>query len=257
MMYVTAGATVLVLALTLPAGATEPVASPRSVDSMSAETSRAISTFEERMQSALAQRDRAALDKLLATPFLWVHASDGRVESRDVWLDAAARGMALSGQRSTRTEHGVTLTAFGGERPHTVIRVSRVRLRDAAGQRESWLRQTQTFVRESDGEWRIAAGQGVVMYEGAPLDPALHARYAGTYVIAPGRELKLEWEDGALLGTLPSGAQGQIFLASPTEEAVRTAGAGNLRFTLDADGTPTGAALMRAGREQWSAKRAP
>lgn len=224
---------------------------------VSSDVSDAIAEVEKRMQAALASRDRAALDRLLATPFTWVHASDGRIESREVWLDAAARGMALSGQRNLRTEHGTTLTTFGDSPPHTAVRVSRIRLRDGAGTRESWLRQTQMFVRGNDGAWLLAWGQGVVMYEGAPLDPTLHARYAGTYVIAPGRELKLAWEDGALLGTLPGGAQVQIFLASPTEEAVRTLGAGSLRFTLSTDGTPTAAALVRGNQEMWRASRTP
>ena len=78
------------------------------------------------------------------------------------------------------------------------------------------------------------------------------------YGMKPGAAMRLAWEDGALLGTLPSGAQVQIFLASPTEEAVRTVGAGSLRCTLDADGIPVGASLIRAGVEQWRAtRRAP
>jgi hypothetical protein len=117
------------------------------------------------------------------------------------------------------------------------------------------LRQTHVLVRGEDGAWRIALGQGVVMYEGAPLDPALHQRYAGTYVISPGRKLVLAWEDDSLQATFPTGAKTQIFLASPTEEATRTMGAGQLRFTLGEDGRPVTASLVRAGKEVWRAKR--
>ena len=113
------------------------------------------------------------------------------------------------------------------------------------------------IVRGEDGAWRIAAGQGTLLYEGAPLDTALHARYAGRYVISPDRALVLAWEDGGLFATLPSGARGQIFLASPTEEAVRTIGAGHLRFTLGPDGRPVTAALVRADREAWRGTRQP
>ena len=59
--------------------------------------------------------------------------------------------------------------------------------------------------------------------------------YAGAYVIAPGRTLTLTWENDMLLAVLPNGATKQIFLASPTEEAVRTVGAGRLKFTLAPD----------------------
>jgi uncharacterized protein DUF4440 len=237
----------LTLALAAPA--------PPAADVPSAEVARAIAGIEERLEGALARRDRSGLEPLLAEGFSWIHASDGRIDSREVWLANAAQGMALSGQRNARTEHGATLTAFGAPEPHTVVRVARVRLVDPEGKRESWMRQTHVLVRGTDGAWRLAWGQGVVMYEGAPLDGALHARYAGTYPLAPGRVLTLAWEDGALLATFPNGSRTQIFLASPTEEAARTAGAGRLRFTLGPDGRPTAAALVRDGQEVWRAPR--
>ena len=220
-----------------------------------ADVAKEIDALEARLDTALAARDASALDALLAEPFTWVHASDGRVDSRAAWLAAAARGLAVSGQRSTRTEHGATLAAYGGAEPHTIVRVARVRLVDEFNKRESWLRQTRTFVRGADGKWRLAMGQGVVMYEGPPLDAALHARYAGTYVIEPGRTLTLRWDSGTLLATFPNGAETQIFLASPTQEATRTLGSGSLRFTVAADGRPTHAALVRGDNEVWKATR--
>jgi hypothetical protein len=86
-------------------------------------------------------------------------------------------------------------------RAHTAVRVARVRLLDASGKRESWMRQTHTLVRSSGGKWQLVMGQGVIMYDGPPLDPALHSRYAGIYALGDGRQLVLEWTDGALLAT--------------------------------------------------------
>ena len=220
-----------------------------------ADAERAVTALLARLDSGLARRDSAMLRPLLAESFTWVHASDGRIDTREVWLANAAQGMALAGQRIQRTTHGAELAAYGSAPAHTVIRTARNRLRDTAGTRESWIRQTQVFVRDDDGRWRLAHGQGTLLYEGPPQDPALLARYAGRYVISPGRALLLRWEDGSLFATLPSGATGQIFLASPTEEAVRTTGAGQLRFTLDAAGQPVAAALVRNGREMWRAVR--
>lgn len=221
----------------------------------SVEISQAVAAVAARFDRALAQRDRAALETITASPFTWVHASDGRVDSREVWLTAAARGMALTGQRTRRTEHGATLAAYGEPQPHTVLRVARVQLVDSAGGRESWLRQTTVFVRGDDGTWRIASGQGTLMYEGPRLDPALHARYVGTYDVPDGRVLLLAWEEGALFATLPNGAKAQVFLGSPTEEVVRTLGSGHLRFTLDRDGNPLTAALVRGDLELWRATK--
>ena len=215
----------------------------------------AIEDVEQRFARALDARDRPALEPLLADRFNWIHASDGRVDTRDAWLGNAAKGMALTGQRSERTEHGVSVELHGAPQPDTAIRIGRIRLVDTANKRESWLRQTHVLVRGEDGAWRLALGQGVVMYEGAMLDLALHQRYVGTYIISPGRKLVLAWEEDALQATFPTGAKTQIFLASPTEEASRTLGAGQLKFTLGEDGRPVAASLVRGDQEIWRAKR--
>ncbi len=213
-----------------------------------------IAALEKNLEAGLAARDTKLLEPLLADPFTWVHSSDGRVDGRKGWLAEAARGMALSGQRNARTEHGTSLVFYGDE-PHTAIRVARVRLVDSAGGREIWMRQTHTLVRKGAGPWQLAMGQGVVMYDGPPLDSKLHERYAGTYVLADGRKLVLDWTDGTLLATFPNGAQTQIFLASPAQEVMRNPAAGVLHFTLDATGNPTTASLKRGSTEVWSAKR--
>jgi len=206
-------------------------------------------------RAALAARDRKQLEPLIADSFMWVHGSDGRVEDREGWLANAARGMALSGQRNARMEYGVTLS-FHGLPPNTAIRVARVQLINAEHTREMWTRQTHTLVRTA-GKWQMVMGQGVVMYDGPPLDPGLHERYAGIYRLDDGRVLILEYQDGALLATLPNGAHAQIFLATPTDELVRNPTAGALHFTLDANGRPQVAALRRGQEELWRAPRKP
>lgn len=55
-----------------------------------------IAAFEDRLARAIDERDRAALETLIADPFTWVHASDGRLDTREVWLANAAKGMAAS-----------------------------------------------------------------------------------------------------------------------------------------------------------------
>lgn len=212
-----------------------------------------ITALEAKFEAALAAHDRQQLEPLLADSFAWVHGSDGRVEDREGWLANAARGMALSGQRNARTEYGATLV-FHGDPPHTAIRMARVRLVDSEHGREMWTRQTQTFVKAA-GAWQIAMGQGVVMYDGPALDAALHARYAGTYLLDDGRRLVLAWQDNALLATLPNGTQTQIFLASPTDEVMRNPTAGALHFTLDAAGNPQSASLRRGTQDVWHAAR--
>src|SRR5262245_47701513 len=98
----------------------------------SPEIAQSIEALEARLERALLQRNRAELEAIVATPFTWVHAVDGRVDSRNGWLAAAAQGMALTGQRSVRTEHGATLAAYGAPQPSTVVRVSGVQIVDSA-----------------------------------------------------------------------------------------------------------------------------
>lgn len=211
-----------------------------------------IAAAESRLDAGLAARDAKLLDPLLADPFAWVHSSDGRLDDRKTWLESAARGMALSGQRRARSEHGATLQ-FHGSPPHTAVRVSRVRLADA--EHESWIRQTHIWVHNTAGNWQLVMGQGVTMYDGPRLHTELQARYAGVFALDDGRRLLLEWQEGALLATFPNGAQTQVFLASPTEEAVRNPLAGNLHFELDERGIPRAVALMRSGQAVWRGTR--
>ncbi len=98
----------------------------------------AIQAAAERVNIALEQRNRPVLEGLLTASFSWVHQADGRIDSRDEWLANAARGLALAGQRSVRSEHGVEVAAYGvvdPQGPHTVVRLT-VALRQ--GNRDVW-----------------------------------------------------------------------------------------------------------------------
>jgi len=241
----------IVAALLFAAG---PAAAASAAENAKAAQS-AIDEVEQRFARSLDARDRAGLEPLLADQFIWVHASDGRVDTRDAWLQNAARGIALSGQRSERAEYGPSTQLLGAPQPTTAIRIARIRLVDAPNKRESWLRQTHVLVRGEDGIWRIAMGQGVFMYDGPVLDMALHQRYVGAYIISPERKLVLTWQEGTLHAIFPNGSATEIFLASPAEEASRTPGAGRLKFTLGDDGRPIAASLVRGEQEVWRAKR--
>lgn len=212
---------------------------------------REIANIEERIDSALARHDTAALAPLVADSFRFVHAMDGRVDSRATWLADAARGMALSRQRNALLTFDTTLTVYGGQ---TAVRTSRVRLRITAVPRESWVQQMRVYVREPAG-WRLAYGQGTRMYDGPVIDTALYRRYAGTYVIDPARSLVLEWDGYALMARWPNGSRAQTFLASPTDELVASRDLARLHFTLGADGRPTAVSSVRDTTVLWRAER--
>jgi hypothetical protein len=212
------------------------------------EDERAIAGLEAQLNDALARRDRAALDPLLADPFIWVH-SRGAIDDRNTWLDQAAKGRAVQRQIADTQEFDPRIVVYPAG---TALRTSRIRFRYPGGSRELWICQTKTYVR-SLGKWQLAAAQGAALYDGPVTGVDLYARYAGVYVIDTHRELKLDWDGDALMATFPNGLRQQIFLGSPTEEV--TLGNSRLRFVLDEKGQPLEAISMERDKEAWRARR--
>ena len=239
----------LVVAVSLLDAPSQPAAAPDAAPA--ADVSRALDAVDAAFDDALGTRDRAALERVLADPFTWVHALDGRVDNRAVFLDQTASGPGLARQREQTDTFDAVLALHGS----TAIRTARVRVRFRDGSRETWMRQTRVYVRDGSA-WKLASGQGTRMYDGPLIDPDLYRRYTGTYDIEGRRPLCLEWDGRALLATYPGGTRTQVFLKSPTEEEA-LGGADRLRFTLDADGRPSSVALMRGADQVWRARRRP
>ena len=81
----------------------------------------------------------------------------------------------------------------------------------------------------------------------------LYSRYAGTYAISDGRVLRIEWDGDSLVATFPGGTRSQVFLKSPTEEAI--ASPDHFLFVLDSSGRLTTVRMMRGATEAWRAER--
>lgn len=207
-----------------------------------------IRAVEQRFEHALEKRDRAELERVLADPFVWIHALDGRVESRSVFIDDAVRGMGLARQYTESSTFERTVSIYGD----TATVTARVRNRFPNGKRETWFRQSRVYVR-SGGGWKLAMGQGTRMYDGAITSSDPYSRYAGTYAISDGRVLRMEWDGDSLIATFPGGTRSQVFLKSPTEEAI--ASPDHFRFVLDSSGRPTTVRMMRGETEAWRAER--
>ena len=224
------------------------MAAPQLATNPSATAERAIAEVEQRFEHALEQHDKAEIESVTAETFIWVHALDGRVDSRSVFMANAVRGMGLSRQRNDSSTFDRTVTVYG----NAAVVTSRVRSRSPGGERETWLRQSRIYVRD-DGGWKLSLGQGTRMYDGPVTRSDLYSRYAGTYLLPDGRRLVMEWDGDSLLATLPNGSRSQVFLKSPTEEAIATPE--RFLFVLDATGHPTAVRLMRDTSELWQAER--
>lgn len=200
------------------------------------------------MDSALAARDTATLAPLLADAFVFVHAQDGTVDSRQVWLARAAVGRAATRQRAETAEFGVASSTYGDG---SAVRTSRVRFRFPERDQEIWNQQTRIFVRQ-DGGWKLALVQGTRLHQGPIIRPEVYAPYVGEYVIGPGRSLLLESDAGGLLARWEDGSRTQLFYVGPTELA---AGPDRLRFVLSPTGEAVEVALVIGTAERWRARR--
>jgi ketosteroid isomerase-like protein len=213
-----------------------------------ADAARAIAAADARFEDALDKRDTAALEAVLTESFTWLHALDGRVDSRAAFVAQTARGMGLSRQREDATTFEDSLAVY----PSTAIRVTRVRVRFKDGSRETWMRQSRVFVLDG-GQWKLASAQGTRMYDGPVTTATLYESYAGVYVIDAKRTLRLDWDGNALMGTYPSGTRTQVFLKSPTDEAVF--GLDHLKFELNATGRPVAVQSLRGEELIWRGER--
>ncbi|HZZ91953.1 MAG TPA: nuclear transport factor 2 family protein [Usitatibacter sp.] len=241
---------VLAACAQVPSAPPPATASSMAVQPAAASPEAAIDAQEARFTAALANRDVPSLERLVAESFTWQHP-EGRVDSREAFLAGVVHGVAHEGRHDLRQEYGPSLALNGA----SATRTARVRLRDRAGTHETWLREDHAFTRTAGGEWRLASARNAILYEGAPLSDSLHSRYGGSFAVEPGRVLRLVWSGGILVATFPDGSSRQVFLVSPTEEAVRDPQAGHLRFTLSDDGRPATVALVRNGQEIWRATR--
>lgn len=214
----------------------------------STELQREIARLEAQLDAALAERDRSKLDKLIANPFTWIHSA-GIIDSREAWLDQAAKGRAFMRQRAELEELDASVITFPND---TLLRTARLRFRSNDGELETWMVQTRLYIKQ-DNRWKLAAGQGARLYEGPPIRAELYSRYAGRFQIEPGRELLMHWDGTSLFATFPNGNRYQIFLGSPTEEV--TTAASKLKFVLDSSGIPVQAILTSGDGELWRASR--
>ena len=224
-----------------------------------ADIERAVNAAKDAFEEALVKHDRVALDKVLADSFVRV-ADDGRVDSREAFLDKTARGFAIPGLPREGLDirfFDVTVMVNGS----TAIRMARSRTRFAPGQgpfgpgvQELWARQTHVFT--SDGTaWKVALVTGSTVYAGPVTTAAMYQAYAGTYKDQANNDLlRLDWDGDALLASYPTGERGQIFLKSATEEAVLH-GQSQFRFELDESGRPVAVVLFKAGKQTWRATR--
>lgn len=218
---------------------------------------RDLEALERQVTQALAQRDRAALEAVLAPGFTFIHAS-GQLDSRQQYLDLAASG-GLTRQQVEVERINEPFRLYGAM---TAIRISRAVFRFQAEGRASRLRNTVVYVKSAAG-WQLATSQSTRLPDrphAVSLDKRSYSSLVGRYAISPTRQLTI-WQAGdTLLGAVPQRPVFELIPQSATEFARYSEQGGydgqdTLVFVKDATGGVTQAALRFDGQELWRAKR--
>jgi ketosteroid isomerase-like protein len=208
----------------------------------------AIEEVHGKIEAALIRKDASALAGFITDPFSWTHSIDGVIDTRARWLETARMGAAQVRQRAEVSEFDVRVQEHGDK---TAVRTAVVRLRVKEDNRETWIQQMRVFVKEA-GAWKLAAGQGTPLWDGAITETAAYARYVGEFVVSPGRLFVVREGSGALLARLPIGREALAFQASPGELA---SGPERFRFTFSPEGKAVEVSMLRGATEVWRARR--
>lgn len=237
------------LALTLALLSPALVADDEPVRAPDAEVAQEVEAFERELSVALDGRDRAALERLLAEGFTFIHAS-GAQDTREEYIDRAAAGKLVR-QRGETDRTLEPLRVYGG---HTAIRVSRAVFFDQP------VRNVSVYVRAAEG-WRLASSQSTRLPArpvAVPIDDRLRDSYVGRYAIDAQRTLVVTMEGGALVGRVPLRPAFELVPRSDTEFIRHNdeGGYGDaLVFVRNAEGTVAFAVLRDGDKEVWRAKR--
>jgi hypothetical protein len=214
-----------------------------------------VAAFQQELIAALKQGDRAALERLIAEGFTFVHSTGG-LDTRREYIDntvaAAQAGRAPDLERLD--EH---VEVYDG---HTAVFTGRAILRGRGD--DIRLRSTHVYVKR-EGRWQWAGGQSTRLPNRpaatAMLTSAQREAYAGRYEIGPNRVLTVSLQGDALKASLPGFREAELIPRTDTEFAWFNPDLNvesQLLFVRDGAGAVTHAVWRRDGKDVWRAARA-
>jgi hypothetical protein len=220
-----------------------------------ANTERELRALRHDFMEALKLGDRAALERILADGFTFVHSTGG-METRKEYIDrAVANARAPRAPDIEFTDERMSI--YEGR---TVIWVTRTVGRNKATGAETIFRGTDVLVK-AGGRWQWASVHSTSLLsrpKAAAIARSLYTAYAGQYEIAPGRTLTVTEEGETLRGMMPGFRPAELIPKSETEfvwfnpdSNVRA----QIIFIRGESGPVTHAAFRRDGEEVWRAKK--
>jgi hypothetical protein len=239
------------LAAPAPSGAQGP---DRALDP-DPRTEQELRALRRELSESLARGDRAALERILADGFMFVH-STGVVETREEYIGraAAAGGTAPRPQFEFGEER---IRVYAGT---TAVWTARSVRRATPTSPEITLRSTDVLVKV-DGRWRWASVHSTRLPTRptpAAIDHAVLQGYLGEYEIAAGRTFAVVREGGVLRGRASGVRQSELIPWSETEFVWFSPDSNAdmvIVFVRDENGKTTHAVLRREGAEAWRARK--
>ena len=213
--------------------------------------------LHEELREAVARRDRAALERLYADEFVYIHSTGG-ADTKSEWI---AKSLTVAASPTGDPEPARLppparereLHVYGDvavDRGHNAL----VAANGQPNPRSLWL--TFIYVRR-EGRWQIAQMQGTpspAPRGAATVDPKILDAYAGEYEYANGDHVIIAREGGTLTSqrtgrpkvALQPAAEAQFFVAGP--DSLMT-------FSRDERGRVTHFTIRRGQRAEETAKK--
>jgi len=216
-----------------------------------------VRALREELSGALRRRDRAALERLIAVGFTFIHAN-GVIENRNQYIDAGAAG-TQTGQRAGSESFWDDQLRIYEEHTAVWTRRSGWRLNDGT---ELHLRSTNLYT-IIGGRWQLVFAQSVELParpKANAIDPSVYSGYVGQYEISPGRTFTVTYEGGVLKGMTTGRAAGELIPKPETEFIWFNADVkvdAQAIFIKAGNGQTTHVAFRMNGNEVWRAKKVP
>ncbi|MGH9768172.1 MAG: DUF4440 domain-containing protein [Blastocatellia bacterium] len=222
-------------------------------------TEQEVKAFRLDLREAHKRRDRAALERMIADDFIFIH-STGNWETRQEYIENAAAG-ALNSQRPGLEFEGVDepIRVYEG---HTAMVSGRGVVRDRSRNTENHGRGVDVFAKIA-GRWRWVLHQSTRLAprpKGAAVDSRIYEAYVGQYEISAGRTFTVLKEGDGLRAQTTGRAPGELIPKSETEfiwfnPELNVPGVAEVTFIKDEAGKVTHAVFRRDGQEMWRAKK--
>lgn len=209
--------------------------------------------FEEKMIEALRKGDLAALEKMLADEFIFIHSTGG-IETRGQYLE----NLKATVSRNAESKNFETKWMVYSD---TAIRYSRSTIRYPNTGAETRLRNIAVYVK-TPGGWRWASGQSTklpVHPAAAAVAPKIYDGYTGVYRIDADRVFIVTKENGALFGLVTGRNKAELIPASDENfvwfNENNDVGFVEVAFARGADGKAAEVLLRQNGMQMWRAKK--